>query len=324
MKKIIALFLINVTVVFALRAQTEIQQGLDAITQEAVKGQLGFLASEWTEGRAVGTKGAYMSADYIASIFQVYGIEPFGDEIRIMPSRQERMNGAQPTISKTYFQNFNLLEYSTGEEQSFAVVTSTKNSSSAIDFSYLTDFYVQTGTVGQTVNAPLVFAGYAFSDVEKAYDDLKKIDIKGKIAVVLQGFPGHNDTSSVAYKKFAPEGRYAQYRFERQKISDLEKRGVLAVIQINPDANPAFSWAQNRIYQAKGNYYEADKPLQSYYDSRMTMPGDTLTGNIPVFTVTTRVANKIMEGTGTNLKAFEKMAAQKMEPASKPLIRHVM
>jgi hypothetical protein len=318
MKIIIALLLLNAAIL-AVEAQTEVQKGLDAITREAIKGQLGFLASDWTEGRAVGTKGAYMAADYIASVFQVYGIEPFGDDRRIIPSRREMMAGAQPSISKTYFQNFSLLEYSAGEEQSFSVVTSTKSSSSAIDFGYLTDFYVSTGTVGQTVNAPLVFVGYAFADVDKQYNDLKKIDVNGKIAVVLEGFPGHNDTSSAAYKKFAPEGRYEQYRLERNKASKLEKMGALAVIQINPNENPASSWAQNRIYPAKGNYYEADKPLQSYYDSRMSMPGDTLTGNIPVFNITSRVANKIMEGTGVNLEAFEKIAAQKMEPASKPL-----
>ena len=318
MKKIIALLLLNLAVL-ATKAQPNVQKGLDAITQEAVKGQLNFLASDWTEGRAVGTQGAYMAADYIASVFQVYGIEPFGDDTRIMPSRQERMAGAQPTIAKTYFQNFSLLEYSPGEEQSFSVVTRTKNSSSAIDFSYLTDFYVRTGTVGQTVSAPLFFAGYAFSDAEKEYDDLKKADVEGTIVVVLSGFPGHNDTSSVAYKKFAPEGRYAQYRLERQKITNLEKRGALAVVQINPDANPAASWAQNRVYPVKGTYYEADKPLHSYYDSRMTLPGDSLNGSIPVFTVTPRVANKIMEGTGVNLNAFEKMAALKMQPASKSL-----
>ena len=318
MKKLIALLLLSAAV-FATKAQPNVQKGLDAITQEAVKGQLDFLASDWTEGRAVGTRGAYMAADYIASVFQVYGIEPFGDETRIMPSRQERMAGAQPTISKTYFQNFSLLEYSPGEEQTFSVVTRTKNSSSAIDFNYLTDFYVRTGTVGQTVSAPLFFAGYAFSDAEKEYDDLKKADVKGTIVVVLAGFPGHNDTSTVAYKKFAPEGRYAQYRLERQKVTNLEKRGALAVIQINPNANPAASWAQNRVYPAKGTYYEADKPLQSYYDSRMTLPGDSLNGSIPVFIITPRVANKIMEGTGVNLNAFEKMAALKMQPASKPL-----
>jgi hypothetical protein len=58
---------------FTVCAQTEVEKGLNAITIEAVKGQLEFLASDWTEGRAVGTKGEYIAADYIASMFQVFG-----------------------------------------------------------------------------------------------------------------------------------------------------------------------------------------------------------------------------------------------------------
>ena len=53
--------------------------GLEAITKQAVQGQLEFLASDWTEGRHTGRPGAYMAADYIASLFQVYGLQPAGD-----------------------------------------------------------------------------------------------------------------------------------------------------------------------------------------------------------------------------------------------------
>jgi len=38
-------------------AQEAKEQGLDAITKSAVKGQLEFLASDWTEGRGTGTPG---------------------------------------------------------------------------------------------------------------------------------------------------------------------------------------------------------------------------------------------------------------------------
>jgi hypothetical protein len=78
-------------------------------------------------------------------------------------------------------------------------------------------------------------------------------------------------------------------------------------------------WAQNRIYPAKGAHYEADKPLSSYYDISMAMPTDTLTANIATFTVTPRLANEIISGTGVNFAEFEKTVAEKMVPASKDL-----
>ena len=69
MKKAVKLLLILTIVSFIapVHAQDAKQKGLDAITQQAVKGQLEFLASDWTEGRATGTQGAYMAADYIAA-----------------------------------------------------------------------------------------------------------------------------------------------------------------------------------------------------------------------------------------------------------------
>ena len=55
------------------------EKGLQAITADAIKGQLEFLSSDWMEGRATGEKGAYLAADYIASMFKVFGAAPAGD-----------------------------------------------------------------------------------------------------------------------------------------------------------------------------------------------------------------------------------------------------
>jgi hypothetical protein len=309
------LFLTGITVF----AQAEAKKGLDAITVEAVKGQLEFLASDWTEGRAVGTKGEYIAGDYIASMFQVYGVKPFGDETVATLSRRDMMAGFRPKAGKSYFQNFSLIQYEPGEEQTFSVISNGVNSEKAVNFAFKTDFSVRTGAVGQSAKATVVFVGYGFQNKEKGYDDLKNMNLKGKIAVVLAGFPGHKDTASVAYKKFAPEGRRALFMLERNKSELLEKAGAIAIIQINPDFNPMLSWAQNQIYPVKGAHYEADKPLESYYSTSMSMPSDSLTSNLPVFTVTTRLANEIISGTGINFAEFEKSAVGKMVSASKEL-----
>ncbi len=299
--------------------QTEIEKGLSAITMEAVKGQLEFLASDWTEGRAVGTKGEYLAADYIASVFQVYGIKPFGDEEISSFSRRDILAGNSPKSGKSYFQNFSLIQYEPGEEQTFSVITSGVNSEKSVDFGFKTDFNVRTGSVGQTAKAQVTFVGYGYSDDENKYDDLKKMNLSGKIVILLSGFPGHKDSSSEAYKQFAPQGRYASYYLERNKIQRLEKAGAIAVIQFNPDLDPMKMWAQNQIYPVKGSYYEADKPLDSYYNTAVLLPSDTLTSNIPVYTVTPRLANELLAGTGINITEFEKNAAIKMVPASKEL-----
>ncbi len=299
-----------------IQAQTPAEKGLEAITESAVKGQLEFLASDWTEGREVGTRGAYMAADYITSIFKIYGIEPFGDVEFNVPTRRERMEGKQITSERSFFQNFSLLKYTIGDEQLLSVVSVGDRTENAVDFNYKSDFDVNPGTVGRSGKAPLVFAGYGFRDEKGDYDDIKKLDLKGKVAVILSGFPGHKDSSSAAYDKFAPVGRYAQYYLERNKIDHLGKAGVIGVIQVRLDGDPSLVWAQNQIYPVKGDYFEADEPFPTYYDSRMTLPGDTLRSDVPVFTVSTRLANEIIAGTGISFEAFEKTAAEKMQPAS--------
>ncbi|HKJ79670.1 MAG TPA: M20/M25/M40 family metallo-hydrolase [Prolixibacteraceae bacterium] len=310
----------GLTVLFAtVYAQTPKEKGLEAITETAVKGQLEFLASDWTEGRAVGSKGAYLAADYIASLFKIYGIEPFGDMDITRPTRTERMQGAAPENFRTYYQNFGLLQYSPGEEQQLTLVSKNKNSENTIEFQSKTDFDVRTGTVGQSAQAPIVFAGYGFKDEEGTYNDIKKLDLEGKIAVVLEGFPGHRETSSVGYKKFKPIGRYARYYLERNKTENLKKAGAIAVIHVTPETDQSVMWANNKIYPVKGDYYEADERLVSYYDFRMTLPGDTLETDLPVFMVTPRVANEIIAGTGINFKAFEEQVATDLKPASQAL-----
>ena len=210
-----------------------------------------------------------------------------------------------------------MLQYEPGEQQTFSVVSSMPGSESSVDFVYQSDFSVNTGSVGQSAQAGLVFAGYAFTG--DGYDDLAKVDLKGKIAVVLRGYPGHRDSSSVGFEKFTPEGRWAVYRLERDKMSRLADAGAIAVIQISPDSDPTLYWSQNQIYPVKGAYYEADQPLSSYYNTRMAMPGKELGGNIPTFTVTPRVANSIIAGTGIDFEGFENEVATTLKPKSQVL-----
>src|SRR5690606_33337452 len=118
------------------------------------------------------------------------GIEPMGDTEQIIPTRVQSMAGMVATENKTYFQNFSLLEYSPGKEQLLSVITSGRDHERSADFNFRTDFNVTPGTVGKSGRAPLVFAGYGYKDEKGSYDDLEQLDLQGKVAVILSGFPG--------------------------------------------------------------------------------------------------------------------------------------
>lgn len=303
----------------SLTAQEEKEAGLKAIDHEVVRAQMDILAADWMEGRATGTKGEVMAGDYIASMFRLYGIEPYGDLHMPPPGRRGRPapeNGLFP--ARSYFQNIPLVEYSPGEEQQFSVVTISGGGESSADFAYLTDFSVRPGNVGLTVNAPVVFAGYGFADAKGGYDDYRKLDVNGKVVVMLAGFPGHREENSPAWLKFRPEGRSAQYALERDKILRAEKQGAAAIVMVRPGENPYSQWALTPGADAMKASSEQANPVPKA-TGRMALPGDTLTGNIPVFTVSPRVVERLFSGTGTDLAAFEKSVATTMQPLSRLL-----
>jgi len=312
-------FIVLIFFTLTLKAQTAREKGYSTITHESIQGQLEFLASDWMEGRATGSKGIFMASDYLASMFKVFNVKPFGDVVTINPTREEMRQGKRPVTQRSYFQEIALLRYEPGEQQDFSVISRSGQTESSVNFSHKVDFQVQTGTTSIAGRAPVFFAGYGLS--EKEYDEFAKKDIKGKAVVILSGFPGHKDTSSVAYKKFRPVAPpSARFSADRNKIRKAEELGAVAIILVNPAANPALAWAINDPYPVKGSYYEADQRLSSFYDKRITLPGDTLRGNIPTFTVTMRVANLILDGTGIDIATYEKRAQETMQPASRDLI----
>ena len=100
---IASIFAVNLYV----RGQS-VDEALKTINENSLKAQLNFLASDWMEGRESETKGAFLAGDYIASMFQVFGIEPFGDMEYIFPfSGQKEL---KPEAKPSYFQKFNIIK----------------------------------------------------------------------------------------------------------------------------------------------------------------------------------------------------------------------
>ena len=290
--------------------------GLHAITKSAVKGQLEFLASDWTEGRSTGQPGAYMAADYIASLFKVYGLEPAGDMASSYVSRAERMQGKRPESYRTFYQSFNLIEYKSGEDQQLSLVSNTGEGTRSVNFAYQTDFSVRTSDVAIELEMPVVFVGYGYSDEDAGYDDFKGLDVKGKIILRLSGYPGHKDEDSKAYEKIGTKSRWGLCREKSKIASDL---GVAAIIQVDQGMDVAEYWADNLPFRYNSGNYEGDEPRASYYDTRMKLPGDKISGEPTRITVSDRVLNALLEGTDIDIEKFAEDVKNTLKPDSKQL-----
>lgn len=321
MKRIIFLFVVlAVFAGFDISGQDGgLKKGLEMITENAVKGQLDFLASDWMEGRATGEKGGFMAADYIASMFSLYGLEPCGDHAWDYPSSQERIDGKRAMKYTSYFQDFQLIKSVPGKDQEMAIINTNANGNSLI-LNYKTDYDIGEMTVGKEFTAGIVFAGYGISDEDKNYDDYKGVDATGKVAVVLSGFPGHQDTSSTAYKKFKPEGNYGWYRLRNSKAVAAAKHGALAIIILDLSGKDIFEdFADNLPFRVNRDYYEGEDQLPSIYDYDLSLPADTMELSPVEVTLSRRASNYLLDGSGLDLDNYEETVAKTMKPASKVL-----
>ncbi|MBN1301216.1 MAG: M20/M25/M40 family metallo-hydrolase [Melioribacteraceae bacterium] len=292
------------------------ESALSVITRGSIEAQLEFLASDWMEGRETGTKGAYMAADYIASMFKSYGLKPAGDIDFLMPTRAQMRAGVLPSSDSTYFQNFSLLDYKPGDKQILVLNDNSGSVTKSINFNYRTDFTVTTGSIATEVEAPVVFVGYGYKNEQHGYNDFEDVNVKGRFILRLAGFPGHNDTSSQAYKKFADRGRYSAWYMRRDKNDLAEKLGAVGVIEVDLENDQTAGWAENYPFRYNKEYYEGEEDLRPGQMNRMTLLGDSVKNNLPVASVTKRFANDLTGGTDISFEKFEELARSKLKSSS--------
>lgn len=269
----------------------QVEKGLKAITPEVLKAQLGFLASDWTEGRLAGEKGEYLAADYIASMLQLYGVKPDGDLLHTNGPANNNINN-----ERSYFQNFVLLKTIAGDDQIFKIKTSEAKMSKTINFTNTVDFIIRPSDPAIEIEAPVLFAGYGFISNRLKYNDFSKIDVKGKFILKISGIP-----------KFVMESlNSTEISADSREIeSTLKEMGAIGIIEFNPGSavvgNPERKEFVN-MSPSEGNP-RTGKPYASY-----SLPGKKTTDNLIRIVVSVKTANEILKGTGINIDECIKKA----------------
>ncbi|MFN8208294.1 MAG: M20/M25/M40 family metallo-hydrolase [Bacteroidales bacterium] len=296
------------------------ERGLRVINQDLIKGQLGFLSSDWTLGRGTGSEGEYMAGDYLASLFRIYGIKPGGDMPQLRSTgRMQRNPGPRVTPERSYFQEFNLVEYTPGEQQEFSIIQESKTGSSRQNFQYRTDFSVDVSDIGVDLTSSLVFVGYGLAMDSLQYNDFKGLDLKGKTIIRISGYPGVRDSASAAFKKFQPRDRAATQALNEAKSNSARQSGAVAVIEITPGIDPSASWASNVPFRFNTATYEGDKDPSQVYRQRMQEPGDSISAALPRIILSPRALKALLDGTGIDVKAFESAVSKTLKPASREI-----
>ena len=138
---------------------------------EAVRAHVTFLADDTLDGRGSGTKGYMIAANYVAAQFRALGATPMGDPAKA-----------------SYFQQVPLREAKLIGQP---VLTITGKGITGLKFDKPDQVLIGPNAfeAQQRVDAPLVFAGYGMDRPDLGLNDYVKLDVKGKIVVVLSGFP---------------------------------------------------------------------------------------------------------------------------------------
>lgn len=268
---------------------------------------LSFLASDWMEGRDAGARGGFMAADYMASMMQVFGLKPIGDK------------GKNDGKGLSYFQDFQILFQKT-EISSLAFISRSATSQTTVSLTQGIDYELKGGTQSLDAEAQIVFAGYGIAANEKGYDDYKALDVKGKIVLVLRGFPGHADSASMAWKKLNEFLGEDGASFET-KLQTAKKNGAIALIQM--DANGEFEpfqrtqSNQNLLNTTMNSVKNSND--EDYEDYNYILPNDTANSVIPGFRLGSLASKQLISGTGVNVLDFEKKAAKTALPSSSVL-----
>ncbi|MEZ4829786.1 MAG: M28 family peptidase [Bacteroidia bacterium] len=129
------------------------------ITMDELRAHLYKITSEEMEGREVGTEGARLAADYIASQFNISGLQPAAGQ------------PAAGNVDSLWFQKVPLVT---------ALVTRATVSGNGWEFSHQKEIICTGGNTQKKMKVPLIFAG------EGLEDDYKNLDVKGK-AVLIRG-----------------------------------------------------------------------------------------------------------------------------------------
>ncbi len=284
---LVAVLLFNTPVFLAAQdEEASFIKALNAINEDVLKAQAGFLASDWMEGRRTGEKGEYLAADYIASMLQLYGVKPYGDFK--MPAQ---------TAGRSYFQNFTILKTDPDGEQSLEIIERKGVGQKITECIRNTDFAINRQGQGVAVEAPVVFAGYGFRNDRLKYDDFRSVDLKGKIVLKLTGIPDLARTSLSASEISASV---------RETEAYMKEAGVLAIMEFDPGTLIVSSGqvsGSTRLNPAETG------PVPPGILSSYSLPSGQSYREPVRIRVSARVASMLLSGTGVDIGEYRKLAA---------------
>lgn len=244
------------------------------INPKNAKKHLSILASDKFEGRETGKPGAEKAANYIVKEFKKLKLDA--------------------PVNGSYIQEVPLVE-TTFEVTSFTVNGQT--------LSLGKDFLFNGSGDAQSITAKdLVFVGYGIGDTN--YDDLKNINIAGKVVLLInKGEPMSNGISAIT--KSAKLSDWSTSRFKR--LQYVISRGPSLILAVNPDLS-----ATIKSFNPKGGRLSIKKESNGVTNNRRN-------SSAVVVNITPETANIFLKNTGKTYESLKAVIDQNAVPQSQIL-----
>jgi len=199
-----------------LKLPATVIASMHSIDAHRIAEHVRFLANDLLEGRAPGTRGGDIAANYIAAQFALYGLKPAGDH-------------------GSFLQKVDFVGAKTLPGTAASLVPA-QGAPMALR---LGEDYVagnQTQTDSVEVDAPVVFVGYGIEAPEHKWDDFKGVDVKGKVVLVIVNEPPSNDPKFFNGEALTYYGRWT-YKFE-----EAARKGAVGALIIHRTDLASYGW----------------------------------------------------------------------------------
>lgn len=180
-----------------------------------IRAHVRFLADDLLEGRSPGTRGGELAARYLATQFELAGLEPANQG--------------------SYYQMVPLV----GITAEPSMVLRISAPSRQLSLEYLKDFVAWAGVEQEEVsldNRPLVFAGYGITAPEVPWDDFEGVEVRDKVLLVLVNDPPSEDPNFFGGPALTYYGRWTY------KLEEAARRGAAGILLIHNTEMAGYPW----------------------------------------------------------------------------------
>lgn len=208
-----------------------------ALAQTSERGQrwldhIAVLSDDAMEGRGTGTPGHERAAAYVVGELEKLGLQPAGTDGWYQPIR---------FVEQTVDLNASSL--------SLSIHDATRPLSLTADAAVWPD-----APLPATLDAQLVFVGYGLHMPSSGYSDLDGVDLRGKIAVYVNGAPGGMPSLTLTHAR-------------AQRTPNLIARGAVgAITLVPPQQDPDAFWTNVQRAAEEPGFFAEDPNAKPFLD----------------------------------------------------------